>query len=123
MNWRRQRVGFKRTDPAIGSHEIKTWLPPQQMRYPDRATEMSKTDATAHADVLAGIDELARSGIAKRTGTAAQAIARFQQRHAEAARSECGCEGKTSQAGPNDEDTIRHAQESYREQPLSGEIK
>ncbi len=86
MQWRRPAVRAESAHAAVRRHEIQSRLGLHQVVNPKDFAEMGQVRAAAHADVLAGIDEFARSAVAEGTGPPAEPAARFDQRDAEAAR-------------------------------------
>src|SRR5262249_12895829 len=75
MKRRRPVIAAESADVTIRRHEIEAALRRQQMIDADGAAKMREVGATAHADMLAGVDELAGRGVLKGTRPAAQAIA------------------------------------------------
>jgi hypothetical protein len=71
-------VGTELTDLLIGRHEVEMGLTSKVRVNADSAAKVIEVRATAHADVLTCIDELACGGILKRTGPTAGPISRFE---------------------------------------------
>src|SRR5262249_5950798 len=86
MKRRGEPAGLEAANPAVGRNEIQTGLGAKQVGYAQGAEEVREVRAAAHADVLAGIDELPRRTVRERAGAPSQPTSRFQQRNAEPAR-------------------------------------
>jgi hypothetical protein len=80
MQRSRQSISPKSAYPPIRRHEIERRLRRNQMVDADSLAEVIEVRAAAHADVLAGVDELAGRGISEGAGSATQAVARFEDR-------------------------------------------
>src|SRR5207249_4282884 len=72
-------------DTPIGRHEVERFLRPQVARDTYGPAEVGQVRAAAHADVLAGVDELTAGGVVERTGPAAEPAARLADGNGEAA--------------------------------------
>ncbi len=86
VEWGGPRVGAEPAAASIGGHENQGGLRLEQMSDAERAKEMCQVRAATHADVLAGIDELAGDRGLKGTGPTAQPATRFKQGDSKAAR-------------------------------------
>jgi hypothetical protein len=75
------RVSPKFTHLPVRGHETEAGLGLNPMIDADRPRKVLEVGAATHADVLAGVDELAGRGISEGAGSAAQAVARFEDRH------------------------------------------
>src|SRR5439155_25768773 len=64
----RQRIRLKSAQASVRGHEVEVRLRLEQVGDANRAAEMGKVRAAAHANVLAGIDELTARRIVKRSG-------------------------------------------------------
>src|SRR5262245_38992700 len=105
MKRRRPVVAAESADAAIRRDERKAALRREQMIDADDPTKMGKVRATAHADMLAGVDELPGRGVLKRAGPAAQTIASFEERDGETARRQGSRRRQARQAAAEDEHT------------------
>jgi hypothetical protein len=65
MKGSKPMIGTEPAHPAIGSHEVKARLRTKPMIDADRPAKVPEISAAAHADVLTGVDELARGRISK----------------------------------------------------------
>jgi hypothetical protein len=100
-------VGLEDTPAAIRGQEVEPGLRREQVADGKGLEEVCEIGAAAHADVLAGIDELAGVRVCKRTGAAAEAMTRLQDRHAEAALRQGGRGGQSGQSASDDGDSIQ----------------
>ena len=105
----RPRVGAEAANAAVGRHEIKSGLYGQQVVDADALAEMGEVGATAHAGMLAGIDELPGGGVGEGTGPTAETIARFQQRDLKAARSQGLGRRQPGQSAADNDDSASHS--------------
>jgi hypothetical protein len=113
----RQAVGGETTDAAIRRHEKQARLCLQQVVEADGAGEVSEVGAAAHADVLADIEHLAAGGVGEGAGPSAEAVARFQEGDAKAARGQRRRGGKAGQTGAEDGNVVRQSW-TFREDSL-----
>ena len=63
-----QGIGGETADAPVGGDEIETGLGLQQVGDADGPAEMGEVGAAAHADMLAGVDELPAGGVGKGPG-------------------------------------------------------
>ena len=106
---RGQAVGGEAADAAVGRHEVEAGLGLKEMGDADGLAKMGEVGAAAHADVLAGVDELSGGGVGEGTGPAAEAVARFEHGDVEAALGERRGGRQSRQPAADDDDPIRHA--------------
>ena len=80
MQRRGNRIGAKLTHPSVRGHEVEALLRLNPTIDANGPREVLEVGAAAHADVLAGVDELAGRGIGEGASSAAKTVARFEQR-------------------------------------------
>ena len=106
---RGQAVGGEATDAAVGRHEVEAGLGAKEVGDADGAAEMGEVGAAAHADVLAGVEDLSGGGVGEGAGPAAEAVARFEDRDLKTAFGEGRGGRESRQPRADDDDPIRHA--------------
>ena len=74
-----QTVGGEGADAAVGRHEEEAALGSEEMIDADGPAEVGEVGAAAHADVLAGVEELAGGGVGEGAGPAAEPAAQFEE--------------------------------------------
>jgi hypothetical protein len=90
VEWGRPPADGEPAYAAVGRHKVQARLWLEEVVNADGAEEISQVGTATHADVLAGINELAGGGIGKGTGTTAQSIAGFQDGNAKTAGGQSG---------------------------------
>jgi hypothetical protein len=103
-----QEISGETADAPVGRDEKEAGLRLQQVVDADSAAEVVEVSATAHADVLTGVDDLSASGVGKGPRATAGALSSFEDGDGAAALSKCGGGGQSSQAGSDDTDALGH---------------
>jgi hypothetical protein len=106
MKRRGAAIGLEETSAAVGGDEVELGLRLESVMDPDRMEEVREVCAAPHADVLAGINQLAGYRIGKRPGTAAEPLARFQEGHTKTTYRQCRCRRQARQSTANNRDTF-----------------
>ncbi len=109
---RGEGVGGEAAEAAVRGEEVESALRPQQAVDAEPAAEVGEVGAAAHADVLAGVGELAGGGVGEGAGPPAEARACFQEGKATAAFREGDAGGQAGQPGAEDADAIGHQRRS-----------
>src|SRR5262245_24472178 len=114
MQRRRPRAGGESAHTAVRRHEVQAGLDLNEMVDLERSAKMAEIRAAPHADVLAGVNELAGCRVIERAGAAAEPIARFQERDAKAARGKGRRRRQAREAAADDNDAWLHYTSSNR---------
>src|SRR5262245_15495508 len=107
MHGRRQRGSSQIMSATIGSEKMQHAITAKKMIALRATAAVSKIRTTAEPHVLTVIDEFVSGGIAKRTGSAAELSARFEQFDPARLFAQRHRGGQSGQATADDGDTGR----------------